>query len=62
MGSGGARAGAGRKPLLPGQQKPRKASIHISVTEAEAELIKAKAAAAGKTVSAYLLELVENDK
>lgn len=62
MGSGGARAGAGRKPLLPGQQKPRKASIHISVSDDEAEMIKAKAAAAGKTVSTYLLELVERAK
>lgn len=62
MGSGGARAGAGRKPLLPGQQKPRKASLHISVSEDEAEMIKAKAADAGKTVSAYLLELVERAK
>ena len=62
MSSGGYRAGAGRKPLLPGQQKPRKASVYISVTEAEAELIKAKASAAGKTVSAYLLGLVESDK
>ena len=62
MGSGGARAGAGRKPLLPGQQKPRKASVHISVSEAEAETIKAKAADAGKTVSAYLVELVDRAK
>ena len=62
MSSGGARAGAGRKPLLPGQQKPRKASVHISVTEAEAELIKEKARQAGKTVSAYLVELVERAK
>lgn len=61
MSSGGARAGAGRKPLLPGQQKPRKASIHISVSEDEAEMIKAKAADAGKTVSAYLLDLAEKD-
>lgn len=61
MGSGGVRAGAGRKPLLPGQQKPRKASIHISVSEEEAEMIKAKAADAGKTVSAYLLDLAEKD-
>lgn len=62
MGSGGARAGAGRKPLLPGQQKPRKASIHISVSEAEAEIIKEKAQLAGKTVSGYILDLVERDK
>ena len=61
MSSGGYRAGAGRKPLLPGQQKPRKASVHISVSEEEAEMIKAKAAAAGKTVSAYLLDLAEKD-
>lgn len=61
MGSGGARAGAGRKPLLPGQHKPRKASIHISVSEDEAEMIKERARRAGKTVSTYLVELVEKD-
>lgn len=62
MSSGGYRAGAGRKPLLPGQQKPRKASIHISVSEDEAEMIKERAQLAGKTVSSYLVDLVEKDK
>lgn len=61
MGSGGSRVGAGRKPLLPGQKKPRKASIHISASFSETEMIKERARRAGKTVSAYLLELVEKD-
>lgn len=61
MGSGGYREGAGRPTLRPGQQKPRKASVHISVTEAEAEIIKEKARRAGKTVSTYLVDLVEKD-
>lgn len=61
MSSGGYRAGAGRKPLLPGQQKPRKSSVHISVTEAEAEMIKERARRAGKTVSTYLVELAAKD-
>lgn len=60
MSSGGYREGAGRPTLLPGQQKPRKASVHISVTDSEAEMIKEKARRAGKTVSAYILDLVRD--
>jgi uncharacterized protein (DUF1778 family) len=58
MASGGARDGAGRKAVSP--EKKRKTFLSVAATAEQAEKIRANARFAGKTVSAYLLELALN--
>lgn len=55
---GGARDGAGRKAVAP--EKKRKTFLSVAATAEQAEKIRADARLAGKTVSAYLLELALN--
>lgn len=52
--SGGAREGAGRKPVE--QHKPRKPSLAIVGTETELNRLREKADKAGKSISRFVLE------
>lgn len=56
---GGARAGAGRKkgaPVKPPEER-RTATVVVTLTPEQKEIVKAKAKAAGESVSTYLLKL-----
>ena len=52
--SGGAREGAGRKPVE--VHKPRKPSMAIVGTESELNRLREKADKAGKSISRFILE------
>lgn len=52
--SGGARKGAGRKPVE--IRKPRKPTLSIMGTESELNRLRAKADKAGKSISRFVLE------
>lgn len=52
--SGGAREGAGRKPVE--VHKPRKPSMAIVGTESELNRLREKADKAGKSISRFVLE------
>lgn len=55
MARGGKRENAGRKPT---GQNPKRISLHLSVQPEQAELIKKTAEECGKTVSAFVLDVV----
>ena len=55
--SGGAREGAGRKPVE--IHKPRKPSMAIVGTESELNRLRKKADKAGKSTSRFVLESLE---
>lgn len=55
--SGGAREGAGRKPVE--IHKPRKPSMAIVGTETELNRLREKANNAGKSISRFVLESLE---
>lgn len=55
--SGGAREGAGRKPVE--IHKPRKPSMAIVGTETELNRLRKKANNAGKSISRFVLESLE---
>lgn len=55
--SGGAREGAGRKPVE--VHKPRKPSMAIVGTETELNRLRKKADKAGKSTSRFVLESLE---
>ena len=61
MGSGGARPGSGRKKLPENEKKSRKPTLVISVTREQQKSIKGKAESEGKSLSAYIIDLVEKD-
>lgn len=52
--SGGAREGAGRKPVE--NHKPRKPTLSIMGTETELNRLRKKADKAGKSISHFVLE------
>ena len=61
-GHGGARAGAGRKKGGTNAGEHKDVRIVLCCTKDQAKELKEKAAATGKSVSAYIISLIFDDK